>query len=137
MYCDLWISESKKEQFPRKLYMRKYGISIKPREYVLMLYIVQGLLKRFLCPVFLIDLLTYSYENNFQIFFFKYIQKNKGIYTNCGLFNVIECLYFFDLTTFLQRYFRCQDRNLSNFFVGFLKNLRRQRDILKLNDLQI
>ena len=33
--------------------------------------IVQGLLKRFLCPVFLIDLLTYSYENNFQVFFFQ------------------------------------------------------------------
>ena len=53
------------------LTLEQVNTSIKPREYVLMLYIVQGLLKRFLCPVFLIDLLTYSYENIFQIFFFQ------------------------------------------------------------------
>ena len=45
--------------------------------------------------------------------------------------NIIrKCLYFVDLTTF-----KFLGQKFVKFFVGFLENLRHQKDILKLTDL--
>ena len=44
--------------------------------------------------------------------------------------NIIECLYLM-----IWQLFRFLGRNLSNFCVGFLENLRHQKYILKLTDL--
>ena len=46
-------------------------------------------------------------------------------------FNIIKCLYFFDLT-----HFRGQGRNPYNNFVAFLENLRHHNFVLRLSDLQ-
>ena len=46
--------------------------------------------------------------------------------------DIIECLY-----SMIWPLFRFLGRNLSKFFVGFLKNVRHKKDILKLTDLYI
>ena len=70
-------------------------------------------------------------------------QQNKGIFLwyymlhiiTWAIFKlkcIIECLYLM-----IWPLFRFLGRNLSNFFVGFLENLRHQKDILKLTDLYV